>query len=117
MAAMGEVPDHPHRDRGRRAAAERGLPARLDEEACTEIDSSIYETVWTGTFHMPRADVRDWLVSLPFHRGGPPALSQETDFNTFSFVPPSAGRIESVEVSVKWRGEAGAVITFTTYNG
>lgn len=93
------------------------LPARLDEEACTEIDSSIYETAWTGTFRMPRADVRDWLASLPFRRGGPPVLSEETDSHTFSFVPPSAGRIDSVEVSVKWQGEADAVITFKTYNG
>ncbi|MFI8392331.1 hypothetical protein [Streptomyces sp. NPDC085540] len=92
-------------------------PARLDEEACTEIESSIFATAWTGTFHMPRADVRDWLTGLPSRRDGPPVLSGESAPQTFFFVPPSAGRIDTVEVSVTWRGEADAVISFKTYNG
>ncbi|MFD7631223.1 hypothetical protein ACFV7Q_35300 [Streptomyces sp. NPDC059851] len=91
------------------------LPARVDDEACTEIDSSIFATAWAGSFRMPRSDVRDWLASLPSHRGSSPRLQE--DPLRLSIVPPSYGRIDSVDIAVDWQGEADAVVRFETHNG
>ncbi len=89
------------------------LPSGADEGDCTEIVSSAFESGWSGEFRMPRREVRDWLVSLR----GTDVRARGGDRLRWSIVPPSAWRIDSVDIEVRWEDEERALVTFATYNG
>ncbi|MER6519134.1 hypothetical protein ACFWHQ_08965 [Streptomyces sp. NPDC060334] len=61
---------------------------------------------------MPRSDAHTWLTALP---GTDPSLLDDDGLH-LRIVPPSNGRIDVVEMAVRWDGE-DAVVTFETFNG
>ncbi|MFD7341474.1 hypothetical protein ACFV98_36700 [Streptomyces violascens] len=89
------------------------LPSRADGQDCQEIASNTFESGWAGEFQMPQREARDWLTALR----GTHADLREDDRLHLSIVPPSYGRIDSVDVDIRWEGEVRAVVTFKTYNG
>ncbi|MFB7643319.1 hypothetical protein CG740_14175 [Streptomyces sp. CB01201] len=89
------------------------LPSGADGGGCTEIVSNVFESGWSGEFRMPRRDVHDWFVSLR----GTSVQARGGDQLHWTIVPPSQGRIDFVDIKVRWEDDERAVVRFETYNG
>ncbi|MCT9094354.1 hypothetical protein N4G70_36810 [Streptomyces sp. ASQP_92] len=99
------------------------LPRQADRQQCTEISDPFFASAWAGTFHMPRAEARTWLLSLPGDRShrvagaGPDGVAERKEGLHLNIVPPVYGQVDEVNVEVQWESQEDAVVTFETYNG
>lgn len=99
------------------------LPPRADGQECAETSGGVFASAWSGTFRVPRADARTWLLALPDNHddpvsaAGPDAVREMPDGLVANIVPPADGRIDVVDVEVRWEGQDDAVVTFETHNG
>ncbi|MER6315194.1 hypothetical protein ABT237_15655 [Streptomyces sp. NPDC001581] len=100
------------------------LPAGADGQACVEKSDIVFESQWSGTFRMPRSEVRGWLDSHPEERfpsqRDPRGVFEVRNGLHLNLGYPKApnfgnGGIDAVEVDVTWDGEAAAVVTFETH--
>ncbi|MEU9164833.1 hypothetical protein AB0D29_31735 [Streptomyces sp. NPDC048424] len=100
------------------------LPPHADREDCFELDDPAFGSQWTGTFRMPRSEVRGWLDShpeerSPTSRASRGAVEGQSGYHLNLHYPKAPnfgdGGIDFVEVDVAWEGEEAAVVTFRTY--
>ncbi|MFE9931369.1 hypothetical protein [Streptomyces sp. NPDC005533] len=100
------------------------LPPHADREDCFELDDPAFPSQWSGTFRMPRSEVRGWLDSHPDGRfssqgsaRGP--IEDHSGLHLHLGYPKApnfgAGGIDAVQVDATWEGEEAAVVTFRTY--
>ncbi|MER7827179.1 hypothetical protein ABTX85_31980 [Streptomyces sp. NPDC096097] len=102
------------------------MPAHADEGACVEDPSGIFPSQWSGTFRMPRPEVREWLGTHPPKRfpdqrpdEGPVDDKNGIHINLSYLKSPNFGQgdLDAVVVKAEWEGEDTAVVTFETYPG
>ncbi|MER6255022.1 hypothetical protein ABT224_27100 [Streptomyces sp. NPDC001584] len=102
------------------------LPPGAERQQCLELDDPAWPSQWSGTFRMPRAEVRGWLDShpkehLPSQRDPRGVFEFHGELHLHINYPKAPnfgnGDIDKIEVQVAWEGEDSAVVTFKTYPG
>ncbi|MFJ6478586.1 hypothetical protein ACIQK6_00365 [Streptomyces sp. NPDC091682] len=101
------------------------LPPGAERQQCLEIDDPIFPSQWSGTFRMPRAEVRGWLDTHPKDSPSQPDPRGVFEYNGglhLNISYPKApnfgnGDIDKIVVEVAWEGEDSAAVTFKTYPG
>ncbi|GHF38243.1 hypothetical protein GCM10010218_19220 [Streptomyces mashuensis] len=96
------------------------LPEHASDPRCTELSGGLAGHTESGTFRMPRAEVRPWLASLSGERNKPGGLDtdgvveRKEGLSLSVLRPPGSLEAGEVRVDVRWEGEDTAVVTCET---